>query len=111
MGEIKTKPAGSSVEDYINNLQPEKRKIGCLQFKALFDSVLKEKAVLWNNNMIGYGTYHYKSDRSSQQGDWPLTAFSPRAQNFTVYIMTGTGNYKELLGKLGKHKLSSGSCI
>jgi hypothetical protein len=27
--------------------------------------------------MIGYGTCHYKSEHSTQEGDWPLTGFSP----------------------------------
>jgi len=61
--------------------------------------------------MIGYGSYHYKSDRSKQEGDWPLTGFSPRKQHIAVYIMSGVNNYSDLLSKLGKYKISSGSCI
>jgi hypothetical protein len=61
--------------------------------------------------MIGYGSFHYKSERSTQQGDWPLTAFSPRKQYIAVYIMSGVNNYRDLLSKLGKFKVSSGSCI
>ena len=54
---------------------------------------------------------HYKSDRSKQEGDWPLTAFSPRKQNIAIYIMSGVKNYEGLLSRLGKIKTSSGSCI
>jgi hypothetical protein len=79
--------------------------------KKLFDGVVKEKATLWSNNMIGYGSYHYKSERSTQEGDWPLTGFSPRKQYIAVCIMSGVSNYKDLLSKLGKFKISSGSCI
>jgi len=61
--------------------------------------------------MIGYGVFHYKSERSTQEGNWPLTAFSPRKQNITVYIMSGAKNYPQLLKKLGKFKISGGSCI
>lgn len=111
MAEIKTKPVDSDIEEFLMNIEPEKKRKDAIELKKLFDSVFKEKATLWNNNMIGYGSYHYKSDRSSQQGDWPLTAFSPRKQNITVYIMSGALNYKELLSKLGKYKISSGSCI
>jgi len=57
-----------------------------------------------------FGEYHYKSERSSQEGDWPLTGFSPREQNMTVYIMPEFKNYQDLIKKLGKHK-SSVSCI
>lgn len=111
MAEIKTKPINSDIEEFLTNIEPEKKRKDSIIIKKLFDSVLKEKASLWNNNMIGYGSYHYKSDRSSQQGDWPLTAFAPRKQNITIYIMSGALNYKELLSKLGKYKISSGSCI
>jgi hypothetical protein len=111
MAEIKTKQIDSDINEFLMNIEPEKRRKDAIEIKKLFDSILTEKATLWNNNMIGYGSYHYKSDRSSQQGDWPLTAFSPRKQNITVYIMSGALNYKDLLSKLGKHKISSGSCI
>lgn len=111
MAEIKTKPIDSDIEEFLMGIVPEKRRKDAIEIKKVFDSVIKEKTMLWNNNMIGYGSYHYKSDRSSQQGDWPLTAFSPRKQNITVYIMSGALNYKDLLSKLGKYKISSGSCI
>jgi len=111
MSEIKTKPTNLDVDSFIMSVEPEKKRMDCLELKKVFDSVLDEKAALWNNNMIGYGTYHYKSERSKQEGDWPLIAFSPRKQYIAIYIMPGVDNYKELLDKLGKHKISSGSCI
>lgn len=111
MSEIKTKPVDQNPDQFLNSVEPEKKRADSLALKKLFDSVVKEKAVLWNNNMIGYGTYHYKSERSKQEGDWPLTGFSPRKQYFAVYIMSGVNNYPDLLSKLGKFKISSGSCI
>lgn len=47
----------------------------------------------------------------AKKGDWPLTGFSPRKANLTVYIMPGFKAYAPLLKKLGKHKISGGSCI
>jgi len=111
MSEIKTKPLDSDIDNFLMAIEPEKKRAGSIELKKIFDSVVKESAVLWNNNMIGYGSYHYKSERSSQEGDWPLTAFSPRKQYFAVYIMSGVKNYPELLSRLGKYKISSGSCI
>jgi len=111
MSEIKTKPIDYDVDKFLLTVEPEKKRVDSIELKKLFDSVVKEKASLWNNNMIGYGSYHYKSDRSAQEGDWPLTAFSPRKQYMAVYIMSGVNRYKELLSKLGKFKISSGSCI
>jgi hypothetical protein len=111
MAEIKTKPVDSDIDKFLMNIEPEKRRADSIIIKKLFDSVVKEKVTLWNNNMIGYGSFHYKSDRSKQEGDWPLIAFSPRKQNITIYIMSGAKNYETLLGQLGKYKISSGSCI
>lgn len=111
MSEIKTKPGSQDINEFLMGVMPEKKRADSLELKKLFDSVVKEKASLWNNNMIGYGSYHYKSERSRQEGDWPLTAFSPRKQYIAIYIMPGVNNYKDLLDRLGKFKVSSGSCI
>ena len=111
MGEIKTKPVDSDIDEFLGSIGTEKKRADSLELKKLFDCVVKEKPSLWNNNMIGYGSFHYKSDRSKQEGDWPLTAFSPRKQNIAIYIMSGVKNYEGLLSKLGKFKASSGSCI
>lgn len=111
MSEIKTKPTSIDIDSFLMSIEPEKKRLDSIELKKVFDSVVNEKASLWNNNMIGYGSYHYKSVKSKQEGDWPLIAFSPRKQYIAIYIMSGVENYKELLDKLGKHKISSGSCI
>ena len=111
MSEIKTKPGDLDIDKYLMSIEPEKKRLDGIELKKLFDSVVKEKATLWNNNMIGYGSFHYKSEHSKQEGDWPLTAFSVRKQNLTIYIMSHVSNYKDLLSKLGKFKISTGSCI
>jgi len=111
MSEIKTKPSDIDIEKFLMGIEPEKRRVDGVELKKLFDSVVKEKPCLWNNNMIGYGSFHYKSDRSKQEGDWPLTGFSPRKQYLAIYIMSGVNKYNDLLARLGKFKVSSGSCI
>jgi len=111
MSEIKTKPIDLDIDKFLMSIVPDKKRVDSIELKKLFDSVVKERPSLWNNNMIGYGSYHYKSDRSKQEGDWPLTGFSPRKQHIAIYIMSGVSNYKDLLSKLGKYKTSSGSCI
>ena len=111
MSEIKTKSGDFDIDSFLLSVEPDKKRADSIELKKLFDSVVKEKASLWNNNMIGYGSYHYKSERSKQEGDWPLTGFSPRKQYIAVYIMSGVNNYLDLLSKLGKYKISSGSCI
>ncbi len=111
MSEIKTKPIELDIDKFLMSVEPQKKREDSIQLKKLFDSVVKEKPSLWNNNMIGYGSFHYKSDHSKQEGDWPLTGFSPRKQYLAIYIMSHVNNYKDFLNKLGKYKMSSGSCI
>ncbi len=69
MAEIKTKPIDLDIDNLLMSVEPEKKRADGLVLKKLFDSVVKEKASLWNNNMIGYGSFHYKSEHSSQEGD------------------------------------------
>lgn len=110
MAELKTLPNEGSVEDFINSVENETRKADGFALLELFKKITGQKPRLWGTSMIGFGMYHYKSDRSRQEGDWPLTAFSPRKQNLTVYVMPGFEGYQDLLDKLGKHKTSV-SCL
>lgn len=108
MAELKTKPTKASALEFIKKLpDSEKRKDG-LQLLKIFKEATGEKPRMWGASIVGYGMYHYESERSSQKGDWPLTAFSPRKQNLTIYVMPGFVDYKDLLVKLGKHKTSVG---
>lgn len=66
------------------------------------------RPAMWGESIIGFGSYHYKSNRSAQEGDWPLTGFSPRKSSMSIYIMPGFKKYGSLLEKLGKHKKSVG---
>lgn len=108
MSEIKTKVTDASVEAFIDAVENETRRKDGFVLLDLFSKITGEPAKLWGPSIIGFGQYHYKSERSSQEGDWPLTGFSPRKQSLTLYIMQDPTNYTELLDKLGKHKTSKG---
>jgi hypothetical protein len=108
MAELKTKVTNASVTDFIEALPDKTKKQDSLVLIKLFQNITGEKPKMWGASIIGFGSYHYKSDRSSQEGDWPLTGFSPRKQNLTLYIMLGFADYSDILKKLGKHKTSVG---
>jgi hypothetical protein len=110
MAEIKTKQTKQSVEKFLNSVEDESRRKDCFTVLELMKKVTKEKPVIWGNGVIGFGTYHYKS-QSGQEGDWFITGFSPRKQNLTIYIIAGFKKYPDLLQKLGKYKISGGSCL
>ena len=108
MSELKTKPTNVSAEVYLQSVEPEGKRQDGLALLSLFRKITGEKGQMWGTAIVGFGMFHYKSERSSQEGDWPLTGFSPRKQNLTLYLMSGFTKHQELLKKLGKHTTSVG---
>lgn len=110
MAELKTKRTKQSAKEFLNTIEPAQKRIDGLALLKMFQKITGEKPVMWGTSIVGFGMYHYKSERSSQEGDWPLVGFSPRKQNLTLYIMHGNEQSQALLKKLGKHK-TGGGCL
>lgn len=108
MAELKTKLTTQAASEFLDSIESETKKQDSFKLLEIFEKVTGEKAQMWGASIIGFGKYHYKSDKSTQEGDWPLVAFSPRKQNLTLYILSGSEDSLELLQKLGKHKVSGG---
>jgi hypothetical protein len=109
MSELKTKETSQKPEDFLNTIESDSKREDGFKLLELFKKVTGEKPVMWGTSIIGFGKYHYKSERSKQEGDWPLVGFSPRKQNLTLYVLL----YKQenpYLSKLGKHK-TGGGCL
>jgi hypothetical protein len=107
MAEPKNKPTTQSVQEFLDGVTPEEKRQDSFALLEMFEKVTGEKAVMWGTSIVGFGQYHYKSERSKQEGDWMLVGFSPRKQNLTLYILHGNKD-NPALEKLGKHKVSSG---
>jgi hypothetical protein len=110
MAELKTRPTSASVKDFLSTVEPEEKQQDGFKLLEMFEEATGEKAVMWGPAIVGFGQYHYKSERSRQEGDWPLTGFSPRKQNLTLYVLDGRDEHPELFDKLGKHTTSK-SCL
>lgn len=108
MAELKTLPNNASVTSFLNSVENETKRKDSFTLLSMFEKITGEKAKMWGAAIVGFGMYHYKSERSSQEGDWPLIGFSPRKQNLTLYITFGLAGQINLLKKLGKHKTSKG---
>jgi Domain of unknown function (DU1801) len=108
MSAPKTTVNDDSVIEFINAVPDATRRNDSLALLELFSRITDEKPKMWGASIVGFGSYHYKSERSKQEGDWHLTGFSPRKQNLTLYIMLGFDDYAGLLADLGKHKTSKG---
>jgi hypothetical protein len=109
MAELKTKPTKVSVEKFINAVSDEGRREDCRQVARIMEEITGEKPTMWGPSIVGFGTYHYKY-ASGREGDWPITAFSPRKQDLTLYIMPGFEEHGDLMKQLGKHRTGK-SCL
>ena len=107
---IKTLPNDASVEEFLDSIDSPTKREDSFALLELYKKYTGCVPKMWGSSIVGFGEYHYKSDRSRQEGDWPLAAFSPRKQYLTLYIMTGFKGYQDLLKQLGKHKTSV-SCL
>ena len=109
MAEMKTKPTNESVKDFLNKISDEERRADCFQVAKIMEEITGEKPKMWGPSIVGFGSYHYKYD-SGREGDWPVTGFSPRKKDLTLYIMMGFEKHRELMEKLGKHSHAK-SCL
>lgn len=110
MAELKTKKTTQKPTDFIKSVEPEQKRQDSLALLKLFEKATGEKPAMWGTSIVGFGSYHYESERSSQKGDWLLVGFSPRKANLTLYVMGGLKSEGALLKKLGKHK-TGGGCL
>lgn len=111
MSEIKTKQHDADVYEFINTFSNTTQKIeDSLQIVTLMEEISGHPPKMWGPSIIGFGSYHYKSKRSKQEGDWPLLGFSPRKTAISLYIFTGLEEHEYLLENLGKFKKGK-ACI
>lgn len=108
MSTLKTTANDASVTEFINTVPDVIKRNDSFALVELFSHVTGETPRMWGSSIIGFGSYHYISAKSRQEGDWPLTGFSPRKQNLTLYFMHGFDEHADLLANLGKHKTSKG---
>ena len=109
MAELKTKQTNASVDKFLNQISDQTRREDCFKVVKMMEEITGEKPKMWGPSIVGFGMYHYKY-ASGREGDWPITAFSPRKKDLTIYIMPGFENYPELMEKLGKHSTGK-SCL
>jgi len=109
MAEIKTKPTAVSVDKFIGAVPDEQKREDSYILIDMMKKMTKADPKMWGPSIIGFGTYHYKY-ASGHEGDMPVTAFSPRKDAISIYIMGSLPQNKELFRKLGKHKMGK-SCL
>ncbi|WP_371225919.1 DUF1801 domain-containing protein [Roseovarius sp. 2305UL8-3] len=105
----KTQPTPQNPADFIAGVEPARRRADAETLLTFFHKVTGFDPVMWGGSIIGYGRYHYVYE-SGREGDFLATGFSPRKASLSLYIMPGYQDYKDILPRLGKHKLGK-ACL
>lgn len=108
MAELKTQKTKASVAAFLNAIQDDQMRKDCKAVAKLMQEVTGEKPAMWGTSIVGFGSYEYGNTKAG--GVWPMTGFSPRKQNLTMYIMPGFEKYEALMSELGKHSTGK-SCL
>lgn len=111
MAELKTKQTEADVHTFINSFaDTEQKRQDSFGILKLMQDVSGYEPKMWGTSIIGFGSYHYKSERSTQEGDWFLIGFSPRKTAISLYVYTACAGQDSLLKDLGKFKMGK-ACI
>jgi len=111
MAELKTKQTNVDVYEFIGRFaDTEQKRTDSFELLKIMQDYTGYEPKMWGASIIGFGNYHYKSERSSQEGDWPLVGFSPRKAAISLYVYTGSPEHEHLLNDLGKFKMGK-ACI
>lgn len=111
MAEPKTKQTDADVSAFIHAFaDSEQKRNDSFALIKLMQDFTGHEPKMWGPSIIGFGRYHYKSDRSRQEGDWPLIGFSPRKAAISLYVYSGHPAHEHLLEDLGKFKMGK-ACI
>ncbi len=111
MAEIKTKQTNADVYEFIKTFaDTEQKRNDAVALVKMMQNFTGFEPKMWGPSIIGFGVYHYKSERSKQEGDWPLVGFSPRKAAISLYVYSEDKENEKLLADLGKFKMGKG-CI
>lgn len=111
MAVLKTLQNGADVHEFINSFaNSEQKRKDSFELLKLMHNVTGYEPKMWGSSIIGFGKYHYKSEKSTQEGDWFLVGFSPRKSAISLYVYNGCSGQEDLLKDLGKFKMGK-SCI
>lgn len=105
----KTVPTEQSVEAFLNTVEDERKRKDSFALLDMMRDVTGQEPIMWGSSIIGFGTYPYKG-ASGREGEWMMLGFSPRKQNFALYLMSDHAQHAELFGKLGKYSTGV-SCV
>ena len=108
MGEAKTQITDVEPAEFIERIEPDRKREEARTLDSMFRRVTGETPRMWGPSIIGYGDYHTTYD-SGCKVHWLRTGFSPRKAKHSLYLVGGycdpdTGEkHGDALRRLGKH--------
>lgn len=109
MSIIKTQVNDDPVVVFLESLEHPVRKQDAFTLLDIYQKVTGLSPKMWGSSIIGFGEYTYRNSKG-EENTWMRSAFSPRKQYISLYLMRGAENNPSLLAKLGKHKHGK-SCL
>ena len=109
MVDRKTKESNSSVREYLDCVQNERRRKDSFTVSKMMKRASRKNPKMWGPSIVGFGKHHFKYS-NGEDGEICKIGFAPRSQAMVFYL----ANYKNRsrhLQELGKHKVSGGGCI
>ena len=107
MAELKTKKTGSSVGAFLEQITDEQKRNDAYTICKLMEASTGSVGKMWGSAIIGFGDRLLKYE-SGRELVWFQMGFSPRKQNFALYIPGSVEKQQLLLEKLGKYKTGKG---
>lgn len=107
--QAKTTETDSSVASFIKKIPDAQRQQDALALVDIMEKQSGFPAKMWGPAIIGFGSYHYVYE-SGHEGDAPLVGFSPRKNEFALYLSSSFDKREELLAQFGKHKTAK-ACV
>ena len=101
MAELKTKPTGVAVDDFIDEVPNPQRREDAKKVRAMMERLSGEPAAMWGPSIVGFGAYHYKYD-SGHEGDMARIGFSPRAKELVFYLVESFPRHQASDGETGQ---------
>ena len=107
MAEIKTKPTGADVTEFLDSADSERRRADGHALRELMERVTGEPATMWGPSMVGFGVAPYT--RTTGTHEMFVVGFSPRKAAISVYgVHDGYGPADPVLDDLGPHTTGKG---
>lgn len=109
MAENKTQKTAIPVDDVIARIADDARRADCAALLTIMERATGVAPEVWGSEIIGFGTFHYRSP-SGREGDWFPVGFASRKAAITVYLGLDLAHVDALLAALGKHTVGKG-CV